>query len=185
MWRLPLIISLIAIAAAAAARWYFGLRVLTGVGGRPCRCDPARWDDATDLPAEASALEFGRRLRQQALAQWTLDQPKAAASRQSVKRFGLAVPPLAAIVAVFAFIVAKIPVLGAIAIALFATALACAVGLSSLPAELAAVTRASRALRESRCFKRRDDEDAVIRCAHAHAWMDTLPHVVSTFQRLH
>ncbi|MEI7957186.1 MAG: hypothetical protein WCJ66_18640, partial [Verrucomicrobiota bacterium] len=110
--------------------------------------------------------------------QWQRDDPKRAAARESSRRFGLAVPPFSAMVAVFAMILAKIPVVGAIAIFIAATALATAFGLLTLGEELRAISRVARALRESRAFIRSDDEDAVIQAAIARAWFETLPRVL-------
>jgi hypothetical protein len=188
MWRALILIFLLPIVAAAAARWYFGLRILAAEGGRPCRRDLSRWPaqgelQATPPRAEESAHELGNSLRQLALDAWQKQDPKAAASRAGSKRFGMAVPPLSAMVAIFAVLVAKIPIAGAIAILLGSTAISCVTGILSLTPELAAITRAAKLLRESRTFARRDDEDAVIRCAAAHAWKDTLPPIVSLIQR--
>lgn len=188
MWRVLFLFSILPIVAAAAARWYFGLRVLAVEGGRPCRCDPSRWPSAdaelTEIPKpEESAHEFGRQLRDTALSEWHQSDPKASASRQGSKRFGMAVPPLSAMVAIFALIVAKIPIMGAITILLASTAVSCAIGLLSIAPELAAITRTAKRLRDSRSFPRRDDEDAVIRCAVAHVWTETLPPVISMIQR--
>ena len=87
-------------------------------------------------------------------------------------------PPFSAIVAVFAVILAKIPVMGGIAVVIAATALATAFGLLSLGEELRAIGRTARALREARAFIRSDDEDAVIAAAVARAWCETLPQVL-------
>jgi len=184
MWRLLLTFSLLPIGAGLLLRWWFGTRVLAQLGGRPCRCDRVRWDQTLgdNLPANASteapAAEFGNRLRLAALAEWQRSDPKRAAARESGRRFGLAVPPFSAMVAVFAVILAKIPVAGAIAIFLAATALATAFGLLSLGEELRAIGRAARALRQARAFIRSDDEDAVIQAAVARAWCETLPKVL-------
>lgn len=178
-------ISMVPIVAALAARWYFGLRVLAQEGGRPCRRDSRKLPDSTvaKLPDEECAARFGEELRTQAMVEWKTSDPKAAESRQGTKRFGMAVPPLSAIVAIFAVAVAKIPLAAALAIFLVAIAISCALSISSLPAELAAITRTAKRLRESRAFPRRDDEDAVIRCANARAWNETLPPMLSSLQR--
>ncbi|MES2660897.1 MAG: hypothetical protein V4689_19885 [Verrucomicrobiota bacterium] len=184
--RFILILSALPIAAAMAARWWFGMRVLAENGGRPCKCDLARWvpeDGEAVQKAEESAHEFGRQLRLKALAEWQETDPKAAKSRASSKRFGTAVPPISGIVAVMAVMVAKIPVMGAIAAILAATALSAVVGILSLTPELAAINRAARKLREARSFPRRDDEEAVIRCAMAHAWKETLPPILALIHR--
>jgi len=188
MWRLLFLFSILPIAAALGARWFFGMRVLAEDGARPCRCDLGTWmplpdDKAVIHRAEESAAEFGRQLRLKAMAEWRASDPQAAAARESSRRFGMAVPPLSGIVAVFALIVAKIPVMGLLAIVLAATALASVLGVLSMAPELAAITRAARKLREAKSFPRRDDEDAVIRCAVAHAWKETLPPILGLLQR--
>lgn len=188
MWRLLFLFSILPIAAAFIARWWFGLRVLAEQSGRECRCDLENWMPAPDDSsvvhrAEASAGEFGKQLRLKALAEWRARDPKAAAARESSRRFGMAVPPLSGIVAVLAVMVAKIPIIGAISLLLAATALAAVLGLLSLAPELLAITSAAKKLRETRSFPRREDEDAVVRCAIAHAWKETLPPVFSLLQR--
>lgn len=179
MWRLLFLFSGIVIIAALVARWWFGIRVLDGEGKRICRCDLDRWipapgDESVVHRADQSASEFGKELRLKALADWKNREPKAAAARESAKRFGLAVPPLSAMVAIFAAIVAKIPIFGALAVVLAATGLATLLGVLSLAPELQAITAAARKLREEKIFRNRDDEDAVIRSAIAHSWNQTL-----------
>lgn len=183
MFRLLLIFSIIPLALALAARWWFGARVLASDGSRPCRCDLSRWfpppdDTAMVHRAEASADEFGRQLRLKALAEWLERDPQATAARNKTLRFGTAVPPLSGIVAVLAVIVGKIPVMGAIAILLAATALATVMGVLALVPELTAIARTARQVRDAHHFPRRDDEDAVIRCAVAHAWSAALPPIL-------
>ena len=188
MWRLLLILSTLPIVAALIARWYFGMRVLAQDGGRPCRCDLGTWmplpdDKAVIHRAEETAAEFGRQLRVKALVAWREREPQAAAARESSRRFGTAVPPLSGVVAVLAVIVAKIPIIGCIALVLAATALASVLGVLSMAPELAAITRAAKKLREAKSFPRRDDEDAIIRCAVAHAWKESLPPILGLLQR--
>lgn len=183
MFRLLLIFSIIPLAIALAARWWFGVRVLALDGGRPCRCDLSRWfpppgDTAVVHRAEESADEFGRQLRLKALAEWQERDPRAAASRDKTLRFGTAVPPLSGGVAVLAVIVGKIPMLGALAILLAATALATVMSVLVLVPELTAIARTARKMRDAHHFPRRDDEDAVIRCATAHAWNAALPPIL-------
>ncbi|MEI6656552.1 MAG: hypothetical protein WCP45_17450 [Verrucomicrobiota bacterium] len=184
MWRLFLLISIFPIAAALLLRWWFGLRVLAAFGGRPCRCDLMRWDKALDVNpqavsnAQAPACEFGDQLRQAALAQWRRDEPKLAGSREASHRFGQAVPPLSAMVAVFAAFLAKIPISGALIIFIAATALATVFTLLSLGAELRAIASTAKSLRQARAFVRSDDEDAVIQSAIARAWCETIPPVL-------
>lgn len=188
MWRLLFLLSILPIAAALIARWFFGMRVLAEDGARPCRCDLGTWmplpdDKAVIHRAEESAAEFGRQLRVKALVEWRERDPKAAAARESSRRFGTAVPPLSGIVAVLAVIVARIPIMGAISLVLAATALASVLGVLSMAPELGAITRAAKKLREAKSFPRRDDEDAIIRCAVAHAWKETLPPILGLLQR--
>ncbi len=188
MWRLLFLFSILPIAAALIARWFFGMRVLAEDGARPCRCDLETWmplpdEKAVIHRAEESAAEFGRQLRLKALAEWRERDPQAAAARENSRRFGTAVPPLSGMIAVMAGIVAKIPIMGAIALVLAATALAAVLGVLSMAPELAAITRAAKKLRESKSFPRRDDEDAIIRCAVAHAWKETLPPILGLLQR--
>jgi hypothetical protein len=188
MHRILLTISLLPIAISLAARWWFGLRVLAAEGTRACRCDLARWlpapgDAAAVHRAENTAAEFGRELRLKALSEWRARDPKAAASREGTLRFGIAVPPLGAMVAVFAVLVGKVPVAGALAIVLAAAALAAALGLLTLPPELAAINRAARTVREGKNFPDADDQEAVARCAIAHAWDAALPPILRLLQR--
>lgn len=188
MWKLLFLFSLLSLAGCLGARWWFGLRVLLQSGGRPCKCDLARWSSPTQgneviQRAEQSAYEFGRQLRLAALVEWREVDPKGERSRASSKRFGMAVPPLSGVVATMAVVVAKIPIIGAIACFFAATALAAVLGILSLAPELAAVNRKVRKLRDSRCFPRSDDEAAVIRCAVAHCWKETLPPMLAMFQR--
>ena len=188
MWRLLLLVSALPIAAALIARWYFGMRVLAEDGSRLCRCDLASWmpvpdDQAVIHRAEETAADFGRQLRTKALAEWSAQDPKAAAARENTRRFGMAVPPLSGVIAIFALLVAKVPIIGAISVLLAATALASALGVLSLAPELAAITRTARKMREAKSFPRREDEEVVIRCAVAHAWKETLPPILGLFQR--
>lgn len=183
LWRLIFLISVLPIAAAVIARWYFGIRVLSKEGKRPCTLDPIRWKVYLgDKPAiettEAPATEYGKVLRLAALEEWKARAPKQAASRESARKFGLAVPPLALIIAVFALLVAKIPFLGAVAILFASTALSAAFGLLTLGTELRALAVTTKRLRESRAFVRRDDEDAAARCAVAHAWAESIPPIL-------
>lgn len=180
MWQLLLIPSVLPIAGGLALRWWFGVRVVAEHGGRTCRCDAERWETALGSPlvAGTTAAEFGRQLRLAALARWKQHDPKQAAARESSRRFGLAVPPLSIMLAVFAALVAKIPPFGAIVIVLLATALAVVFGLLSLGSELRAIATAAKALRDSRAFPRADDEEATIACAIGHAWLATLPPIL-------
>lgn len=188
MFRLILMLSLLPIAAAMIARWWFGLRVLAAEGKQTCRCDLARWmpapgDTALTHRAEKSAEEFGRELRLKSLAEWREETPKAAAAREGTRRFGRAVPPLSAMVAVFALLVGKVPLAGVLAIVVGACAVAAALGLLSLPPELQAIARGAGRMKQKKGFPARDDEENVIRCAIAHAWNEAVPPVLRWLQR--
>lgn len=188
MYRLILLLSLLPIGIALVARWWFGLRVLADEGKQTCRCDLGRWmpapgDTAVTHRAEKSAAEFGRELRLKALADWREQDPKAAAAREGTRRFGRAVPPLSAMIAVFALVVGKVPLAGALAIFTGACAMAAALGLLSLPPELQAIARAAARTRDGKGFPARDDEENVIRCAIAHAWDEAVPPVLRWLKR--
>jgi hypothetical protein len=188
MWQSLFLISAVPVGAALLARWWFGTRVLAQLANRPCRCNLTVWlptpeNDAAVHRAEHTAVEFATQLRQQALVKWQMDDPKAAGSRDGTHRFGMAVPPLSALVAVLAAVVARLPIAGALAIFLAATALSSVFGILTLPAELAAIARTAKAARGSKAFPHRDDEEAVIACANALAWKHTLPPVLSLVQK--
>lgn len=146
MFQFLLLPSLLVIAAALGFRWYFGTRV---------------WKESDN-----STRAAGLAMHAEALAHWRETDPKAAAARTGALRFGLATPPLSAIIAVFAVIVGKIPIAGAIAIVCAITAIACAFGFLSLPAELAALQR----------FRKQNDRDeGKYLAAQAEAWNLSLP----------
>jgi hypothetical protein len=183
MWRILYIPCILIIAAAVAARVWFGKKVLFGKGGLSCRIDVDRWSDllatTVNLPtSEATAGELGRQLRRSAIVHWQQRDPQAARARDAAKRFALAVPPLSIAIVLFALIAHRIPIPGAIAIFLAATALSSLLGMLSIGAELRAVAVLARTLRERRAFPRRDDEDAVISCAVAEVWLDALPPIL-------
>lgn len=183
MYKIILFFSLFPIVLALGARWWFGQRILVGLGARPCRADLKRWSPPSGHGEllhreEASAAVYGADLRLKALEAWKKENPRAHGSRENTRRFGMAVPPLSALVAIFAVLVGKIPVLGAFAILIGATALAAALGLLTLPPELVAISRFARKAREDRWFPDREDEEAAIRCASAHAWDQALPPIL-------
>lgn len=183
MWRLLLIFSVLPIVVAMAARWWFGLRVLSEEGRRMCRCNAEKCPWPLDDATEKSAGEFGRKLRLQALAEWSERDPKAANSRENSRRFGMAVPPMSGIIAIFALIVAKVGIYAAFTIFASATAISCAFGLLSLAPELRAIAFMAKKIRNDRSFPRSEDEDAVVNCAIAHAWKETLPPVLALIQK--
>ena len=188
MLRLLLFFSLLSLALALIARWWFGTRVLDSYGKRMCRCDlklwtPAPGDEASVHRTDASAAEFGNQLRQKALHEWRQSDPKSANSREQSRRFGIAVPPLGGVVAVLAVIAGKIPVLGAFAIFIAAVALSAVLGILALPPELTAIARTSKRIRDQRAFPSSEDSEAIVRCASAHAWEQALPPVLRMLKK--
>jgi len=171
---------------ALAVRWWFAVRVLVADGSRHCRCDLGRWfppvgDTTVVHRAENAAGNFGRDLRLKALAEWKQNEPKAFVSREKSRRFGMAVPPLSAIVAILGVLAARIPFIVAIAIVLGSILLATVFDILTLPLELNAIMRYATKVRGEKCFPDRDDADAVIRCALAHAWEQAMPPVLRYF----
>ena len=122
-------------------------------------------------------------LRKSALADWNTRNPKAAASREGARRFGMAVPPLSLMVAILAIVVGKIPVAGAIAIFLLAIAISVTISYLSISSELKAILVTARRLRDARVFHRSDDEEAVIKSASALAWKEGAPPVFNLIQK--
>lgn len=188
MFRFLILIAALPIVAAFVARWWFGLKILASNGRHQSRCDLEKWSKtfgAENLPLskEGDARVYAELLRKTALADWRVRDPKAAASRESARRFGMAVPPLSLMVAVLAIVVGKIPVTGAIAIFLLAIAFSVIIAYLSIAPELKAILITSRRLRDSHSFPRRDDEDAVIRSTTALAWKESAPPVFNLIQR--
>ncbi len=186
MFRLLILLSALPIAAAFVARWWFGMRILAAAGRRQCTCDLSRWENAfgkENLPPSKSADSriFAELLRKSALADWKTREPKAAASREGARRFGMAVPPLSLMVAVFA--VGKIQFSGVIAVFLIAIALSVFISYLSISPELNAILTTARRLRDTGVFHRRDDEDSVIESASASAWKEAAPPVFNLIQR--
>lgn len=182
-WRILYIPCLLVIVAAVIARVWFGKQVVFGKGVQSCRLEVDRWSGflgtTVNLPSgQATAAELGRQLRRAAIGEWRLSDPRAARAREAARRFGLAVPPLTIAVVLFALIAHRIPVPGALAIFLAATAVSSVLGLLSIGAELRAVAALSKRLRGRRIFPREEDEDAVIACAAADVWLDALPPIL-------
>jgi len=188
MFRLLILLAVVPIIAAFVARWWLGMRILAATGKRQCRCDLEKWHNAfgaENLPVsnEADAKVYAELLRKSALEDWKTREPKAAASREGARRFGMAVPPLSLMIAVLAIIVGKIPVTGAIAIFLLAIAFSVFISYLSIAPELKAVLTTARRLRDTGVFYRRDDEDAVIKATTALVWKEAAPPVFNLIQR--
>lgn len=188
MFRLLILLAALPIVITFVIRWWFGTRVISGAGRRQCSCDLEKWNRAfgeENLPPSKSgdAILFAQALRKTALAEWRTREPKAAISREGTRRFGLAVPPLAAMGAILGLIVGRIPFTGVLAIFLIAIAFAAVISYLSIAPELKAILTTSRRLRDTRIFPRSDDEEAVIAAANALAWKEAAPPVFNLIQR--
>ncbi|MFD2257675.1 hypothetical protein ACFSSA_13410 [Luteolibacter algae] len=188
MFRLLILLAALPIIIAFVVRWWFGMRILAEKGKLQCKCDIGRWEKAfgsENLPVSqvGDAVIYADFLRKSALVDWGARDPKAATSREGARRFGMAVPPLALMIAILAIIVGKIPIAGAIAIFLLAIAFSVIISYLSIATELKAILITSRRLRDTAVFHRRDDEDAVIEAATALAWKEAAPPVFNLIQR--
>jgi hypothetical protein len=188
VFRLLIILAVIPIVVAFVARWWYGLRIISSVGRRQCSCDLEKWDRAfgsehIPVSKSADALVYADLLRKSALADWRIRDSKASISREGARRFGMAVPPLAAMGAILGMIVGRIPITGVLAIFLTAIAVAVIISYLSIAPELKAILVTARRLRDSRVFPRRDDEEAVIQAASAIVWKEAAPPVFNLIQR--
>ncbi len=186
MLRIFLLASILTIAAALIARWWFGRRVLMSDGRRPCRPDRIRWETylGKNPPLEteeAPAVELGKVLRMAALADWRTRDPKRAKAREGARKFGMAVPPLGLIIAIFAILSGRAGTYAGVVIFLGAVAFSVLTHLLTLGTELTAVAIMNRRLKDSRSFSRRDDEDAVAGCSLAHVWDQAIPPILRFF----
>jgi len=186
--RFLILLAVLPIIAAFVARWWLGLRVISTAGRRQCSCDLALWEKSfgTENPPPSKsgdALIFAETLRKASLADWKTREPKAAASRAGVRRFGMAVPPLALMVVVLGAIVKRVPVSFVLPVFLTAIALAIIFSYLSIAPELNAMLIASRRLRASGAFHRRDDEDAVIAATKALVWKESTPPILNLIQK--
>jgi len=186
MPRIVLLLSALLIVAAVMARGWYGKRIVAGYGGRRCRVNTGTWESlfgemVKPLPAEASAADCGRALRDAAMARWEQENQAAYRGREAARRFGLGVPPFTLVTVVFAVAVAKLPVFAGIAVVFAATALATMFGLVSIGTELRAVAAAGKLARARHLFPRQEDEEAAIACAEAEVWMNTLPPILRWF----
>jgi hypothetical protein len=186
--RFLILLAALPVIAAFIARWWLGLRVLSSSGRRQCSCDPALWEKAfgADNPPPSKSGDariFAETLRKAALADWKTREPKAAASREGVRRFGMAVPPLSLLIVILGVIVGRVPAIWAIPVFLLAIAVSVVFSYLSIAPELNAMLMASRRLRSSGAFHRRDDEDAVITATTALVWKESAPHIFNLIQR--
>ncbi|MGJ8632534.1 MAG: hypothetical protein ACSHX7_01320 [Luteolibacter sp.] len=188
MFRLLILIAALPIIAAFVARWWFGMKVIASKGQHQCKCDLEKWsrtfgDENLPLATRADARVYAELLRKSALEDWRTREPKTATSREGGRRFGMAVPPLALMIAILAMIIGKIPVVGAIAIFLLAIAFAVIISYLGIAPELKAILVTSRRLKDARIFPRTEDELAVLRTTTALAWKEAAPPVFNLLQR--
>lgn len=177
---LLLFISLVSLACVLGIRWWQVVRVLETKGSLKCRCDlsvwtPAPGDSSTLHRADGVAGDFGMALRAKALSKWHDEQPKLAGARESVRRFGVAVPPLTLLILIFAVLVGKTPVLMAISVWIAVVVLTTAYSYLGLAPELAAIGREVVKAKKTNSFPVGQDLDSIASCAVAHAWNQAVP----------
>ncbi len=187
MLRLFLIIAALPIIATFLLRWWFGIRIISSLGRTQCACNLDKWQDTfgtdhTPPSKNADAIIFAELLHKTALTDWKTREPKAAASREGVRRFGMAVPPLSLMCGLLGFIVGRLPIMAVIVIFLSAIACAAVFSFLSIAPELKALFITSRRLRDARIFPRSDDESAVLRTATALAWKKSAPPIFNLIQ---
>lgn len=188
MPRLLILIAVLPILIALAVRWWFGLRLLKSSIEISCICDLEKWNQTfgeQHLPPSSSGTQimFAELFRKSALADWRERDRKVAISRESTRRFGMAVPPLTAMIVILGIIVGRVTPTYAIAIFLLATAFSAVIAYLSIAPEINAILTTSRRLRSSGIFRRRDDEDAVIQAAVALSWKEAAPPIFNLIQR--
>ena len=188
MSRLLILISVIPILITFGLRWWLGFRVLKSNAKNQYRCDLEKWKENfgnEHLPAYPSCdiIVLADLFRKNALAEWHVNEPKAAASREGTRRFGMAVPPLAAMVVILGVIVGRIPPAYGVAGFLLTTALTAVFSYLSIAPEINAILTSAKRLRSSGIFHRRDDEDAVVQAAVAISWKEAAPPIFSLIQR--
>lgn len=168
-------------------RWWYGTRVLATSGPRMCRADLTKWlpgseDEAVAHRSDEDAHRVGFYLWRFAMVSWREQDPRGYDARQKSKRISTVLPAFAVLIAAFALVVGKIPILGAFAMVIASIAFASVFAFLTLGPELRACASAANQLRKSRSYPLKDDEDAVIECAIAHAWHQSLPPVLRWIQ---
>lgn len=188
MARLLIFIAVFPIIITLLMRWWLGLRLLKSSAELSCSCDLEKWKQTfgeQHLPVSSSGNQvmFAELLRKSALADWRVRDKKAAIAREGTRRFGMAVPPLTAMIVILGLMVGRIPPTFAIAIFLLATAFTAVIAYLSIAPEINAILTTARKLRSSGIFHRRDDEDAVIQAAVAISWKEAAPPIFNLLQR--
>jgi hypothetical protein len=187
MWRILIFLSILPPVLAMLLRWWYGTRVLATLGPRVCHADLAKWLPEPDSEmvarrSDETAHATGFHLWRFAMREWELQDPQGYRTRQKSKRLAIMLPPMMVLIAAFALIVGKLPILGAFAMVFVSIALSALLSYLTLGPELRECASASNRLRKSGAFRMRDDEDAVIECAIAHAWHQALPPVLRWLQ---
>jgi hypothetical protein len=186
--RLLILIAVLPIIFTLVVRWWLGIRILKSSAKNQCSCDLEKWNHTfgeQHLPISSSGdvIIYAELFRKSALVDWRTRDPKTAISREGTRRFGMAVPPLTAMIVILAMVVGRVTPYYAIAIFLFATALSAILSYLSIAPEINAILTTSRRLRKSGVFHRRDDEDAVIQAAVAISWKEAAPPIYNLLQR--
>lgn len=188
MPRLLILLAALPIIITLVVRWWFGLRLLKSSAELQCSCNLEKWKQTFDeqhLPPSPSGnlIIFAELFRKSALADWRVRDKKAAIAREGTRRFGMAVPPLTAMVVIVGIFVGRITPSYGIAIFLIATAFSAVIAYLSIAPEIHAILTTARSLRTSGIFHRRDDEDAVIQAAVAISWKEAAPPIFNLLQR--
>ncbi len=188
MPSLLILLAALLIIITLVVRWWFGLRLLKSNSELQCTCNLEKWKQTfgeKHLPNSSSGnqIMFAEFLRNAALADWRVRDKKAAIARAGTRRFGMAVPPLTAMIVILGAIVGRPPFKIGIAIFLLATAFSAVIAYLSIATEINALLISARRLRESGIFHRRDEEDAVIQAAVALTWKEAAPPIFNLIQR--
>lgn len=132
-----------------------------------------------DLPRELAQAEdapsLGRVLLLVGRAMLEKSHPEPVKARRSLERFGLAAPPFALMVLVFAVVLAKMHVFTALTMVLILCALAVVGGFTMLNVDRQAVFLAIQEMRKSNAVPAEEDEQMMERCAEAAVWREILP----------
>ncbi|MES2981904.1 MAG: hypothetical protein V4727_06295 [Verrucomicrobiota bacterium] len=187
MARLLIFIAVIPIIITLLVRWWLGIRLLKSSAELSCSCDLEKWkhtfgEQHLPVSSPGTQIMFAELLRKSALADWRERDRKLAISREGTRRFGMAVPPLTAMIVILGIVVGRVTPSFGIAIFLLATAFSAVIAYLSIAPEINAILTTARKLRTSGIFHRRDDEDAVIQAAVAIAWKEAAPPIFNLLQ---
>jgi protein-S-isoprenylcysteine O-methyltransferase Ste14 len=178
--RILIILSLLTLVAAMIARWWFWWRMREQ--GRRVECDISVGEmlEMLNVPAgrtepRKDAAALGSALREAGLVLMERDG-LAQAKRRRLGWWNLRVlPALVALIAVFSVISKWAPVQWVVGLGMLVIAGHVATRIAGLEIEMQAVKRGWDELQKRGKFRRRDDEEAVLRCARASVWETVLP----------